>query len=250
MNTAAPAGTAAPSRRARLRADMISQIKAEARRQLAEHGPGAISLRGIAREIGTASSALFRYFPSQGDLITALVADAYDSLADAVTTAAEARPSGDHAGRWLAICQAYRHWSLADTPAFALTHGTPLPGYQAPAHLTGPPAGRALEPPLRAYQAAVTAGAADPTRSQVPDTMGTGPLLPALLGDQAAAYEPRLAAIVLGARAAMAGYIASEIFGSLTQLVTDTTALYHAHIRSEMLAMGYHPQLVAALPRS
>ena len=247
MNTAAPASTAAPSRRARLRADMISQIKAEARRQLAELGPGAISLRGIAREIGTASSALFRYFPSQNDLITALVTDAYDSLAQALTAAAESRPPADHTGRWRAICQAYRDWSLADTPAFALIHGTPLPGYQAPAHLTGPPAGRALEVALRAYHAAVAAGAADPARSQVPQSMGMGPLLPTLLGDRAAAYEPRLTAIVLGAWAAMAGYLATEIFGSLAYLVTDTAALYHAHIRSEMLAMGYDPELVATL---
>lgn len=248
MSTTAPASPAAPSRRARLRADMISQIKAEARRQLAEDGPGGISLRGIAREIGTASSALFRYFPSQNDLITALVTDAYDSLAEAITTAEASRPTADHAGRWLAICQAYRDWSLADTPAFALTHGTPVPGYQAPAQVTGPPAGRALEVPLRAYQAAVAAGAADPARSPVPESMGTGPLLPALLGDQAAAYQPRLAAIVLGARAAMAGYLVSEIFGSLALLVTDPVALYDAHIRGEMLAMGYDPQLVAALP--
>jgi hypothetical protein len=39
----------------------------------------------------------------------------------------------------------------------------------------------------------------------------------------------------------MVGYLASEIFGSLPHLVTDPAALYHAHIRSEMLAMGYHP---------
>ena len=90
--------------------------------------------------------------------------------------------------------------------------------------------------------------AADPARSQVPGSMGTGPLLPALLGDRAAAYEPRLTAIVLGARAAMAGYLVSEIFGSLALLVTDPAALYHAHIRSEMLAMGYDPHLVATLP--
>jgi AcrR family transcriptional regulator len=227
---------------------MISQIKAEARRQLAEHGPGGISLRGIAREIGAASSGLFRYFPSQNDLITALVVDAYDSLADAVTTALDARPPADHAGRWLAICQAYRDWSLADTPAFALTHGTPLHGYQAPAQVTGPPAGRALDAPLRAYHAAVAAGAADPARSPVPGSMGTGPLLPALLSDRAAAYEPRLVAIVLGARAAMAGYLVSEIFGSLALLVTDPAALYYAHIRSDMVAIGYDPQLIAALP--
>ena len=249
MSEPASVTAPAPSRRARLRADMIDQIKTVARQQLAEQGPGGISLRGIAREIGTASSALFRYFPSHNDLITALVVDAYDSLADAVTAAANVKPSGDHAGRWLAIGQAYRHWSLGDTPAFALTHGTPLPGYQAPAEITGPPAGRALEVPLRAYADAVHDSAADPGRSTVPESMGTGPLLPSLLGDRASAYEPRLAAIVLGARASMAGYLTAEIFGSLASLVTDTDALYCAHIVSQMLDMGYDPAHVGALPR-
>ncbi len=61
-------------------------------------------------------------------------------------------------GQWCAICQAYRRWSLDDTAAFALIHGTPLPGYQAPAEVTGPPAGRGLGVALRAYAAAVDAG--------------------------------------------------------------------------------------------
>src|SRR5579884_3078372 len=87
-----------PNRRERLRAGMVEEIKGLARRQLAEGGPGAMSLRGIARELGTASSALFRYYPSYNDLISALVVDAYNSLADAVISARDARPPEDHAG--------------------------------------------------------------------------------------------------------------------------------------------------------
>lgn len=233
---------------------MIDQIKAEARRQLAEQGPGAVSLRAIARELGTASSALFRYFPSHNDLITALVVDAYDSLADAVAAAADTGPAtadtGDaagHAGRWLALCQAYRHWALADPGAFALIHGTPLPGYQAPAEITGPPAGRSLRVALDVYTAAVHAGAADPGRSQVPGDLSAGPLLARLLPDQEPHHEARLAAIVLNARSGIMGYLMTEIFGSLPDLVTDTGTLYHAHVRGGMLAMGYQPKLVEGL---
>src|SRR5215831_4519499 len=158
MSASASVTSPAPNRRARLRADMIDQIKAVARQQLAEQGPGGVSLRGIAREIGTASSALFRYFPSHNDLITALVVDAYDSLADALAAAADTGPAdadtedgASHAGRWLALGQAYRHWALADRGAFALIHGTPLPGYQAPAEITGPPAARSLLAALDVY---------------------------------------------------------------------------------------------------
>src|SRR5258708_7556043 len=133
-----PSTTRSPARAggARERAGAIGEIKALAGRQLAEQGPGAVSLRAIAREMGTASSALYRYFPSQGDLVTALCVEAYDSLAGALTAARDARPPGDHAGRWAAVCRAYRRWSLENPSDFALIFGTPLPGYHAPDAVT------------------------------------------------------------------------------------------------------------------
>src|SRR5207302_4154474 len=143
-------------------------IKAVARRQLAEQGPGAISLRAIARELGTASSALFRYFPSHNDLVSVLLIDAYDAVADAVTVAVDARPPDDHAGRWFALCQAYRRWSLENPSEFALSHGTPLPGYEAPPDVTGPAASRTIEVALGVFATAVHTGAAHPDRSEVP----------------------------------------------------------------------------------
>src|SRR6266852_9611338 len=81
--------TSAPTLRARRRAAATEEIKTLARRQLAEHGPGGISLRAIAREMGTAPSALYRYFPSQSDLVTELCVEAYDSLAVALAAARE-----------------------------------------------------------------------------------------------------------------------------------------------------------------
>src|SRR5215472_17375144 len=112
MQTSPPSRTGAPTRRARQRAAAIDEIKALARRQLADQGPGGISLRAIAREMGTASSALYRYFPSQGDLVTALCVEAYDSLADALAAACDTQPPGDHTRRWASLCHAYRRWSL------------------------------------------------------------------------------------------------------------------------------------------
>jgi AcrR family transcriptional regulator len=226
---------------------MIEEIKALARRQLAEHGPGAVSLRAIARELGTASSALFRYFPSHHDLITALIVDAYNALADALTAAIAPLPAAEYAQRWYALSRAYRHWALHDTPGFALTHGTPMPGYQAPADITGPPAARALHLALHEYTAAVHAGAADPARTHIPPDLQPGPLLTSLLASQEQHYEPWHAAIVLNARACLIGHLTQEIFGSLPALITDTTTLYHAHIHGSMLAMGYHPALISEL---
>ncbi|MGZ4786784.1 MAG: TetR/AcrR family transcriptional regulator, partial [Acidimicrobiales bacterium] len=48
--------TSAPrTARERARAELTSEIKAVARRQLAEEGAGALSLRAVARELGMVS---------------------------------------------------------------------------------------------------------------------------------------------------------------------------------------------------
>ncbi len=234
------------TRRARQRQATVAEIKALARAQLAADGADAVNLRAIARQMGTTSSALFRYFPSHADLISALLADAYAALAEALAAAVEARPSGDHAGRWAALCHAYRDWALARPAEFTLTHGTPVPGYQAPMEATGPAAARTIETALGAYAAAVAAGAADLARSAVPADLETGPLWEAILGGQAQAYQPRLAGIILTAWASIIGYLSAEIFGSLTSLVAGTGTLYRAHIRAIMASMGYDPGLAEA----
>jgi AcrR family transcriptional regulator len=241
MSVPAPA-----TRRARQRQATVAEIKALARAQLADGGPGAVNLRATAREMGTTSSALFRYFPSYNDLISALLADAYAALADALAAAADARPPGDHAGRWAALCHAYRGWSLSSPAEFALTHGTPVPGYQAPVEVTGPAAGRTIETALGVYAAAVAAGAADPARSAVPADLHTGPLWEAILAGQAHHSQPRLAGIILTAWASIIGYLSAEIFGSLAALVADTDSLYRGHVRAVMTAMGYDPALARA----
>ena len=65
---------------------MTDEIKAVARRHLATDGAN-LSLRAVARDMGMVSSALYRYFASRDDLLTALILDAYNSLGTAVETA-------------------------------------------------------------------------------------------------------------------------------------------------------------------
>ena len=51
----------------------------------------------------------------------------------------------------------------------------------------------------------------------------------------------------------MIGYLSTEIFGSLTQLIADTSDLYRAHVHTIMLGMGFSPDLAetaAAQPLS
>jgi AcrR family transcriptional regulator len=243
MSSPVPPEPPVLSRREQNRLATTEEIKALARRQIAEHGPGGLSLRAVARQMRMASSALYTYFAGYDDLMGALCVDAYHSVADALTAARDAQPAGDHAGRWQAICHGYRRWSLDNAGDFALIFGTPAPGYQAPQHLTGPAAARFAAVPLGVYAAAVLAGAADPDRTQIPDTLAAGPLMQDLADQSGADLPPRLAGIALNAWASVLGFLTLEIFGSLTQLIADTDELYRAHVHTVMLGMGFDPDL-------
>jgi AcrR family transcriptional regulator len=123
----------AASIRARVRAEMIDEIKVVARRHLATDGAN-LSLRAVARDMGMVSSALYRYFASRDDLLTALIIDAYNALGDAAEAGDGAvKDRGDLRGRWLGVCHAVRRWALTNPAEYALIFGSPVPGYAAPA---------------------------------------------------------------------------------------------------------------------
>jgi AcrR family transcriptional regulator len=103
-----------------------------ARRQLAAVGADGLSLRAVARELGMVSSALYRYFPSRDDLLTALIVDAYDALATAAESADAPGGPEDPRRRLGAVCAAIRAWSRANPHEYALIYGSPVPGYRAP----------------------------------------------------------------------------------------------------------------------
>ncbi|MFG2099095.1 TetR/AcrR family transcriptional regulator [Micromonospora echinaurantiaca] len=133
----------ASSIRARVRAEMIDEIKAVARRHLTTDGAN-LSLRAVARDMGMVSSAIYRYFPSRDDLLTALIIEAYDALGAAVEAADAGCDRLDLRGRWHAACRAARRWALAHPAEYALLYGSPVPGYAAPDDTIGP----AQRPPL------------------------------------------------------------------------------------------------------
>ncbi|MEV5409424.1 TetR/AcrR family transcriptional regulator [Thermopolyspora sp. NPDC052614] len=132
--------SASRTARERARAELTREIKDAARRQLAVEGAAGLSLRAVARELGMVSSAMYRYFPSRDDLLTALIIEAFEAVGDAVEAADATRPREDLIGRWLACCRAVREWALAHPHEYALIHGTPVPGYVAPQDTAAPAA--------------------------------------------------------------------------------------------------------------
>lgn len=122
--------------RARARAEITREITDAARRQLAESGAPALSLRAIARELGMVSSALYRYFPSRDDLLTALLIEAYDAIGAQVEAAVEAAETPR--AQWRALSRAVREWAIAHPHEYALLYGSPVPGYAAPQATVAP----------------------------------------------------------------------------------------------------------------
>ena len=110
-----------------MRAATLTEIKQHAWAQVAEGGALSISLRGIAREMGMTSSALYRYFDNQEQLVSELVADGYESLAEALESAERAVPENtDSTEHFMCLARAYRAWALAHASEYALIFGSPM----------------------------------------------------------------------------------------------------------------------------
>ena len=157
--------------RERARAEITAEILDAARGHLATDGAPALSLRAIARDLGMASSALYRYFKSRDELLTRLIIDAYDSLGAAAEASEVTIDRNDLAGRFTDICEAVRAWALAHPNEYALIYGSPVPGYVAPAD-TVPPATRVTTLLLTIIVDAATAGRVADADTQRPRRPG------------------------------------------------------------------------------
>ncbi|GAA2679079.1 TetR/AcrR family transcriptional regulator [Streptomyces lunalinharesii] len=122
--------TDAQTPRERYRSQVRAEIKERAWEQIALAGVPALSLNAVAKQMGMSGPALYRYFASRDELITALIRDAYRSLAETFRTASAA--GADLAG----LAHALRDWALADPQRYFLVYGTPVPGYHAPDDIT------------------------------------------------------------------------------------------------------------------
>ncbi len=128
--------------RERARVATTAEIMRLAREQLAVDGAAGLSLRAIARDLGMVSSAIYRYFASRDELLTALIINAYDQLGAAVEDGEKAvRRRSDFVARWRGATHAMRDWAIEHPAEWALLFGTPVPGYAAPQD-TIPPASR------------------------------------------------------------------------------------------------------------
>ena len=248
-NEVVPTISAPSTARARARAEITHEITEVARRQLAEVGAAGLSLRAVARELGMVSSAVYRYFPSRDELLTALIVDAYDAVGAAVEQAdvdavernvrARRDPREAFRQRWAAVATAVRTWAIDHPNEYALIYGSPVPGYAAPADTIAPAARPALGF-LRVLADGVATGAID---------TDAGPAVPrALHADLAAirAEAPGVPDAVL-LRGLLVwtqlfGAVSFELFGHLHNVIHDYDALFAHHLRlgGDLLLGGAH----------
>ena len=212
-------------RRERVRQATVEEIKTVARAQMAAEGTAGVSLRAIAREMGMTAPALYRYFGSRDDLVTALVTDAYDALADAMEAAVAAVPAGRHADRVRAAFGAFRAWGLEHPTEFALIFGSPIPGYVAP-EATRPAGTRYTNLLAGLLVEAHAAGALDPAGIdlRVPDALSRQLQDLQRRGGFRGAPVP-VVAFGLSAWTRLHGLVTLEVFGHLAPAVGDGAAL-------------------------
>ena len=210
--------------RARVRAALTREIADVARRHLATEGAAALSLRAVAREMGMASSAVYRYFPSRDELLTALIVDAYDALGTAAERAEADVARTDLRGRWRATCRATREWALAHPHEYALLYGSPVPGYAAP-DTTIAPAARVGVLLCQVLSDGVAAGTVDPS----PDGAEAGAALTPGLAESLG-LPATLAPRAVTAWSGLYGAVSFELFGHTHNVVADHAAHFETTV--------------------
>ncbi|HEX6967447.1 MAG TPA: TetR/AcrR family transcriptional regulator [Micromonosporaceae bacterium] len=232
--------TPARALRERIREELTQEIVEIARAQLAAAGAENLSLRAIARDLGMAPSAVYRYFPSRDDLLTRLVIDAYDAVGEQVERAEATVARDDYMGRWLAAARALRGWAVTHPHEYALIYGSPVRGYQAPESTVRAAMrdkivyGRVISDAHRAGVLAVARPASPVTATLALDVER---VRAAVLPD-----VPDMAVInAVVAWSGLFGLISLELFGHFNNIIEDASALFDQSV----LSLGE----LAGLPR-
>jgi AcrR family transcriptional regulator len=208
--------------RERAREEITREILDAARGYLATDGAQALRLRAIARDLGMASSALYRYFKSRDALLARLIIDAYDSLGAAAEAAEAPVDRHDLSARFTAVCCAVRAWALAHPNEYSLIYGSPVPGYVAPPD-TVAPATRVTALLMWIIIDATTQGRV-PAADLQADSATTARIIAPILSYLPPGIPAPLVQRALMVWTALFGTISFELYGQLHQVVAESPA--------------------------
>lgn len=109
--------TAAPSRRGSGR-DLRAELLRTSRRLLDESGPGALSMREVARRTGCTHQAPYHYFANREAILAALVREGFDELTDRLASACDGLGGEDMHALLVASGNAYVEFALRSPGVF------------------------------------------------------------------------------------------------------------------------------------
>lgn len=208
------------------RARTTAAILAAARREIAEHGGGGLSMRSVARDVGMVSSAVYRYFPTREALLTAMIVESYGNLASALASVRARRPDQ----RWRGLARALREWAVANPHELQLIYGTPIPGYVAPPE-TIPAAAGVAAPFLQTGARGAVAAFDSPALTR---QMAT-------IGELAPDGDPSAIAAVLAELAALVGMVLLELGGHFVGSADPADHLFDALLDRQVATLGLAP---------
>lgn len=208
-------------------------IKDTAWKQIAESGSASLSLRAIARELGITAPAIYNYYPSRDDLVTALIVDAFTSLAEAQEASLLGLEGNRRAVRLSALGLAYREWAVTYPQRYHLIFGTPIPNYTAPEEVTLPAAAQALVPLIQSIQDLASAGELRTER-----LAEMSPKLKSMLGawsEFAGGFNPDVLYLALVIWSRVHGLVMLEITHQIPSFFDDPAEMYRQEIKNLLI---------------
>jgi AcrR family transcriptional regulator len=226
------------TRREQKREDTINEIKAIARHLMSEGGTTTLSMRPIAAEMRMSVMGLYRYFENRDALLTALIADNFNAMADAMENARDSERSDDPVQKLLAVLIAYRSWAIEHPVDFQLNYGNPIPGYEAPPEITVPAVVRSFVVAIGLIEEILQRGLAIPP----PHYDHVPPPLEAGIGTALERYgypvSPLALYFAVTGWSQLHGVIMLELFNHIQPLIEDSTAYYEAQVHNLLYNMG------------
>jgi AcrR family transcriptional regulator len=232
------------TRRERVRAGTVAEIKSTARRLLVEEGIESVTLRAIAREMGMTAPALYRYFDSLESLLRAVIADVYDELADELEKVRDEVPEDDPGRRLMVMAWAFRDWSVTHRREFGLVFATPVPAaIEAPSPLdkAGSRFGAAFIGAFfalykrRPFPVCAEDEIPPNLRDQLADYRA---LLGAQIGEQATQVPLGTLDAFLRAWVQLYGFVALEVFDHLTFALVDAEPAFESNLATIGAQLG------------
>lgn len=229
-------------------------IKDTARRLMHENGTSGLSMRAIARELGMTAPALYYYFENMDALITALIVDGFNRIADALAQTQEACKDLHPIAQLMEILKTYRQWAITNRSDFQLLYGNPIPGYHAPREVTVPAVIRGFVILTTAIHNVLDTGEVKVLEHMLKLPESTYHMQMQLIAnvnettaeqrDMMASFSVESLTLAIIGWGQIHGLIMLELFEHLQPVVGDTEAYYEQQLRTMFINMGVKPELL------